>query len=101
MPELLEDGLPERTTHSKFDFSRWADGQAWKFVKDEDYNSTTETFRYNVRRWAKANGYEAECRPLPMLDSNGQPLPATKADPIGLAVCFRRAGSARPSANSS
>ena len=54
MPELLNDGLPERSARTKFDFAKWADGQAWKFVKGEDYTSSTETFRYNVKRWAKA-----------------------------------------------
>lgn len=90
MPELLEEGLPERTTRSKFDFTQWADGRAWKFVKGTDYDSSTETFRYNVRRWAKANGFEVECRPLPMLDREGNPIPFTKEDPMGLAVCFQR-----------
>ena len=65
MPELLDEGLPERISQSKFDFSRWADGRAWKFVKGEDYQSTTESFRYNIKRWAKDNGYEASLRPYP------------------------------------
>jgi len=37
MPQLLTDGLPEKQSHSKFDFSGWADGQAWKFIRSEDY----------------------------------------------------------------
>jgi len=32
MPEVLENGLPEPRSRSKFDFSDWTDGQAWKFV---------------------------------------------------------------------
>lgn len=92
MPELLEDGLPERTSRSKFDFSRWTDGQAWKFVKGEDYDSSTETFRYNVRRWAKANGFEVECRPYPATDRDGREIPVTKTDPVALGIRFERAG---------
>lgn len=88
MPELLEEGLPERAARSKFDFTKWADGQAWKFVKGVDYKSSTETFRYNVRRWAKQRGIEVEVRPYPALDGDGNPLPATKADPAALGVRF-------------
>lgn len=93
MPQLLEEGLPARSARSKFDFTAWADGQAWRFVKGEDYESSTESFRYNVRRWAKANGYEAECRPYAATDRDGREVPATKADPVALAVSFRRRSS--------
>ncbi len=88
MPELLEDGLPERLSRSRFDFSKWTDGQAWKFVKGEDYTSTTETYRYNVKRWAKENGFEVELRPYPALDDEGRELPAKDADPVALGVRF-------------
>jgi hypothetical protein len=94
MPELLTDGLPERVTRSKFDFSRWADGRAWKFVRGEDYDSSTETFRYNVKRWARDNGYEVELRPFPALDQDGHELPVTKADPVALGVKFTGNGTA-------
>jgi hypothetical protein len=94
MPELLEDGLPERTSRTKFDFTQWADGHAWKFVKGEDYDSSTETFRYNVRRWAKANGFEVECRPYPARDRQGNEIPITKADAMALGVCFHRTAEA-------
>ena len=63
MPELLADGLPLRPRRNKFDFTQWADGRAWRFVKGQDYESSTETFRTHVRRWAKANGYDVELRP--------------------------------------
>ena len=86
MPQLLPNGLPDRARHSRFDFSEWADGQAWKFLRGEDYDSSTDSFRYNVKRWAAAHGYDAETRPLPATDERGRPLPATKADPVGLAV---------------
>lgn len=88
MPELLESGLPKAPSRSKFDFSDWANGEAWKFVKGKDYQSSTETFRYNVKRWAKANGYRVECRPFPAVDKRGRALPATKADPVALGVRF-------------
>lgn len=88
MPELLNDGLPERAARSKFDFAKWADGQAWKFVKGEDYKSSTETFRYNVKRWAKAQGLEVELRPFPEHDADGNEVPLTKADAIALGVRF-------------
>jgi hypothetical protein len=88
MPELLNDGLPERAARSKFDFAKWADGQAWKFVKGQDYTSSTETFRYNVKRWAKAQGLEVELRPYPELDADGVEVPLTKADAIALGVRF-------------
>lgn len=88
MPELLADGLPERTKRSKFDFTQWADGQAWRFVKGADYDSSTETFRMNVKNWAKANGYEVELRPYPALDRDGKEIPVTKADPVALGVAF-------------
>jgi hypothetical protein len=91
MPELLGDQLPERFSRSRTDFSSWADGQVWKFVKGEDYQSSTDSFRYSVRRWAKANGYTAECRPYLAEDGNGNPVPATKTDPVALAVRFARA----------
>jgi hypothetical protein len=102
MPELLPDGLPERQSRSRFNFAQWADGQAWKFMRGEDYTSSTESFRYNVKRWAKANGYAVQTRPLSAVDSDGNELPASKADPAGLAVCFSGAGSApaRVDANS-
>lgn len=90
MPEVLLDGLPVRGSRTQFDFSEWADGQAWKFVKGEDYESRTDTFRGNVRRWAKTNGFEVECRPFPALDSDGQPLPLSSAEPVGLGVKFTR-----------
>ena len=90
MPQVLQEGLPEPLSRSKFDFGEWADGQAWKFVKGKDYTSSTETFRYNVKRWARANGYSVELRPFPALDKRGRPLPATKSDPIALAVRFSK-----------
>jgi hypothetical protein len=92
MPELLNDGLPERAARSKFDFAKWADGQAWKFVKGEDYASSTETFRYNVRRWARDHGYEAAVRPFPAVDRDGNALPLTKADAVAVGVILRRPG---------
>lgn len=92
MPDLLTEGLPERQSRSKFDFSRWADGQAWKFVRGADYDSSTETFRANVRRWAAENGYAVTLRPYPAVDQNGHELPVTKADPLALGVVFERNG---------
>jgi hypothetical protein len=92
MPELLEDGLPERSSRSRFDFSKWVDGQAWKFVKGEDYQSTTETFRTNVKRWAKERGYEVELRPYPALDREGREIPVTKTDAVALGVRFTGQG---------
>lgn len=88
MPELLKDGLPERASRSRFDFARWADGQAWKFVRGSDYDSSTETFRSNVKRWARANGLEVELQPFPALDADGREIPVTKQDPIALGVRF-------------
>jgi hypothetical protein len=90
MPQLLEDGLPQRLSRSKFDFSQWADGRAWKFVKGEDYESSTETFRANIRKWAKSNGFDVELRVYPALDDDGRALPVTRADPVAIGVCFRR-----------
>jgi hypothetical protein len=95
MPELLTEGLPEKSTRSKFDFTEWADGQAWKFVKGSDYDSSTETFRANVRRWAKLNGYEVEVRPYPALDRAGREVPLVKADAIALGVRFAGNGAKR------
>ena len=96
MPELLTNGLPERASRApKFDFTEWADGQAWKFVKDEDYKSSTDTFRYNVRRWAKKNGYEVEVRPYPATDRDGNELPLSKQDAVALGVRLTGNG-ARP-----
>jgi hypothetical protein len=92
MPQMMPEGLPERTTWSRYDFTKWADGKAWKFVRGEDYESSTESFRYNVKRWAKSHGFDAEVRTLPAIDKQGRPVPATKSDPIGLGVCFTPAG---------
>jgi hypothetical protein len=92
MPQLLTDGLPEKRSQSKFDLTEWADGQAWKFIRGEDYASTTETFRANVRRWAAENGYEVTFRPYPATDREGTELPLTKADPVALGVLFERNG---------
>jgi hypothetical protein len=92
MPELLQEGLPERQSRSKFDFSQWADGQAWKFVKGEDYDSSTESFRVNVKRWAKEHGYQVELRPYPAVDRDGKDIPVTKADPVALSIVLHRNG---------
>jgi hypothetical protein len=92
MPELLPEGLPDPANRSKFDFTRWADGQAWKFVKGTDYDSSTETFRANVKRWAKQHGLKAELRPYPAIDREGGELPLTKADAVALGVRFARNG---------
>lgn len=94
MPELLSDGLPDRAGRSKFDFSEWSDGQAWKFVKGTDYDSSTETFRANVKRWAKQHGYEVELRPYPAQDRTGKDVPLVKADAIALGVKFTPNGRA-------
>jgi hypothetical protein len=88
VPQLMPTGLPDRASRARSDFSDWADGQAWKFKRGEDYKSSTDSFRYNVNRWAKANGYAAETRPIPATDERGRPIPATKAEPVGLAVRF-------------
>jgi hypothetical protein len=98
VPELLEDGLPARPSRTRFDFSPWADGQAWKFVKGEDYSSSTETFRYNVRRWARNNGFQAELRVYPAVDREGRDLPVSKADPIALGVILHAPERAGPAA---
>ena len=98
MPDLLKDGLPERHARSRFDFAKWTDGQAWKFVKGEDYESSTETFRANVKRWAREHGYEVELRPYPALDREGRPIPVTKADPVALGVLF--SGNGKPPSGS-
>jgi hypothetical protein len=89
MPQLLKEGLPDRASRTKFDFMAWADGQAWKFVKGEDYSSSTETFRYNIRRWARDHGFEAELRPYPATDRDGTEVPLAKADAIALGVILR------------
>lgn len=88
MPELLTDGFPDLSKRSKFDFAQWADGQAWRFVKGEDYESSTATFRHNVRRWARANGLAVETRPFPATDREGRELALSKADAVALAVRF-------------
>lgn len=88
MPELLSEGLPEKASRSKFDFAQWADGQAWKFVKGSDYESSTETFRSNVKRWAKLNGYGIELRPYPAVDRAGREIPLVKSDASALGVRF-------------
>jgi len=88
VPELLAEGLPERRTRSRFDFAEWADGQAWKFVRGRDYDSSTGTFRYNVKRWAKAHRVEVELQPFPALGPDGEEIPVTKEDPIALGVRF-------------
>jgi hypothetical protein len=92
MPELLEDGLPQRSPRTRFDFSQWADGQAWRFVKGKDYESSTESFRYNVKRWARRNGYDVNFRPYPAVDADGKELPLTKADAVGIGVQFLPVG---------
>jgi hypothetical protein len=89
MPELLPDGLPERASRTRFDFSAVADGQVWKFIAGVDYTSSLESFRYNVRRWARAHGYVVETRPVPAADDSGRPLPPTEAAPVGVAVRFK------------
>lgn len=94
MPQLLPDGLPDRDSRSRFDFSDWADGRAWKFLRGEDYATSTATFRSNVKRWAKAHDYTVKTRPLPATDERGRPLAAAQAEPVGLAVCFTRGESA-------
>lgn len=88
MPELLRDGLPERKTRSRFDFAQWADGQAWKFVRGRDYDSSTGTFRHNVKRWARQRRMEVELQAFPALNADGEEIPVTKTDPIALGVRF-------------
>jgi hypothetical protein len=96
VPELLNDGLPPRASRSRFDFSAWADGQAWKFVKGTDYESSTETFRTNVRKWARQQGFDVELRPYPATGTDGEGLPLTKADAVALGVRFVTNGAGRP-----
>lgn len=91
MPQLMPEGLPDRTSWSRYDFTEWTDGEAWQFVRGEDYESSTDTFRYNVKRWAKANGFEVTIRSIPATDERGRPLPLSKADAIGLGVSFTAA----------
>jgi hypothetical protein len=90
VPELLPEGLPNRGSRSKFDFTDWADGRAWKFVKGSDYESSTETFRANVKRWAKLKGFQVELRPYPTVDRTGHEVPLIKADAGALGVRFIR-----------
>ena len=44
--------------------------------------------RPSVRKWAKANGYEAEVRAYPATGGDGQEIPITKTDPVALGVRF-------------
>lgn len=98
MPDLLADGLPQPARRNKFDFAEWADGRAWKFVKGRDYESSTETFREHVRRWAKENGYEVEFRPYRAANDDGEEIPLAKSDAVALGVQFtRRNGRAKSS----
>jgi hypothetical protein len=90
MPQVLTDGLPVRASRTRFDFTEWADGRAWRFVKGEDYESSTETFRMHVRRWAKQHGYEVVLRPYPAVDDNGRAMPLAKSDAMALGVQFKR-----------
>lgn len=97
MPELLTQGLPDRPRRSRFDFSEWADGRAWQFVKGEDYESSSDTFRSHVRRWAKANGREVDVRLVPATGRDGAPVPLTKEDAVAVAVQFAAPnGNGRP-----
>lgn len=95
MPELLPDGLPDKTVRAKYDFTEWADGSAWKFVKGTDYDSSTESFRANIKRWAKQNGYEVELRAYLATDRDGHQVPLVKADAIALGVRFVSNGNRR------
>ena len=90
MPDLLADGLPQPARRNKFDFAEWADGRAWRFVKGRDYDSSTETFREHVRRWAKENDYQVEFRPYRAEDPEGEEIPLAKSDAIALGVQFTR-----------
>jgi hypothetical protein len=90
MPDLLEGGLPQPARRNKFDFTEWADGRAWRFVKGQDYDSSTETFREHIRRWAKENGYEVEFRPYRAEGADGEEIPLSRSDAIALGVQFTR-----------
>ncbi len=90
MPDLLTDGLPDRSRRNKFEFAEWADGRAWRFVKGKDYDSSTETFRSHVRRWAKTNGYDVELRPYLATDADGKEIPLTRNDAVALGIQFTR-----------
>lgn len=72
--------------------SQWADGRAWEFVKGADYDSSTETFRANVKRWAKIHGFKVELRPYLAIDRDGRELPLVKTDAVALGVRFARNG---------
>jgi hypothetical protein len=99
MPQLMPEGLPERTSWSRYDFTEWTDGKAWRFLRGEDYDSSTDTFRYNVKRWAKAHGYDVTIRSIPATDERGRPLPSSKADPIGIGVSFSDVNGKAPSSS--
>jgi hypothetical protein len=88
MPQLLADGFPKQASRSRFDFTEWADGKVWRFLRGEDYTSSTDSFRYNLKRWGKANGWNVEVQTIPAVDDGGRALPATKAEPIGVAARF-------------
>jgi hypothetical protein len=90
MPDLLEGGLPQPARRNKFDFAQWADGRAWRFVKGQDYESSTETFREHVRRWAKENGFEVEFRPYRAEDASGEEIPLSRSDAVALGVQFKQ-----------
>jgi hypothetical protein len=96
MPELLNDGLPQPARRNKFDFSEWADGRAWRFVKGQDYESSTETFREHIRRWAKEHGYEVEFRPYRAEGIDGEEVPLAKQDAVALGVQFTQRNGRRP-----
>lgn len=96
MPELLQELPPRRTRKSDIDLTQWADGQPWRFVKGEDYSSSTDTFRSVVRRWAKEHGYDVELRPYPALDGEGREVPLSKADGIALGIRFAQQATRRP-----
>jgi hypothetical protein len=93
MPQLLPDGFPEPATRSRFDFTEWANGAVWSFVRGQDYTSSTDSFRYNVKRWAKAHGYAVEVQTISATDERGRAIPAAKAEPVGVAVRFKAASS--------
>jgi len=97
MPDLLSDGLPQPVRRNKFDFAEWADGNAWRFVKGEDYASSTETFREHIRRWAKEHGYEVKFRPYRAADEHGDEIPLARSDAVALGVQFTRRNGRAPS----
>ena len=62
MPELIEGDEAEFVPTVYYPWDEWIDGQARRFIQNEDFHTTTRAFATQIRRAAWIRGWQVQIK---------------------------------------